>query len=671
MDGRRSDGSGRVGRRAALKAGGGLLALSLAGCTGRAAPSLNPQSSDAIERGGEFAIGVAEPPAGTNPLATSSEESYGMVDLLYGYGTTVDPVDFGVHPSVFANWSAYHTDTPGAKPEVRFTVREGLTFADGTDCTVEDVLFTYRYLLDHRPEKYASVLDSIESVERSSSRFDLSMQLSEPVSTYDSAQLGVPILPKHVWKGVENPEKYRPTDQGRPVGLGPARVRQYDPESEIELAFREEYPLADLEWKRRKDELLSGGPFLDGLRYRVYEDDSALHEAFRRGEVDAIYGSHTADEIESVDDRDRVRGSGEGYTAVGYNLRRTPLDDLPFRQALAFAFDERFWVERLNDGGVIRGDFVAPPGYTAVRPEHQPSLLPKPVRPASQPLLAGPSTEAFAFRKVDGSLDVAGIRSFLAAGTVLTGTPGTFVGQHYPGSLTGVEASQDEAKYEYSFGPVDSTVLDDAATERELRVDGSTIPAIRGGPLALLSRPASERPAEAKMTRRYASALRRIGIPVERRELSPEKLREAVYRDEKFAIAPLDAESVSEFAVETLSERFHGDSADDHAAVDVGSRKNAREVARNPTGYGLAESATADDLITDASEEMAVESRNDLIRRAIERIYLDVPVLVASYEKLYWPADRRHFEGYVEDVPAPGDTYLPTEVLQLHRSSGG
>ncbi len=677
MDGRLDGGfDAAIGRRAALKAGGsGLLALSLAGCIGPAnigERGLNPPSSDTIEQGGVFTIGVTDPPAGTNPLAVSSEESYGMLDLLYGFGTTVDPLDFGVHPSVFANWSEHHTETPTAKPTVRFTVREGLTFTDGTDCSVEDVLFTYRYLLDHRPEKYASMLDPIESVERvSSSRFDLSMQLSELVSTYDSVQLAVPVLPKHIWKDIASPAEYRPTDHGGPVGLGPARVKTYDPDTAIELAFREDYPLADLEWKRKKEELLHGGPFLDGLRYRVYEDDTALETAFRRGDVDAMYGSHTAEEIKPLlDSRNLVRGSGEGYKAFGFNLRRTPLDDLPFRQALGFAFDDRYWVERLNDGHVISGDFVAPPDYTAVRPEHQPSILPRPVRPASQQLLAGPSTEAFAFRETDdGSLDVEGIRSFLTEGALITGGSGTFAGERYPGSLTGVEASQTEAKYEYTFGPVESGVLKAADTEQELRVDGTTITAIHEGPLALLTRPASEYPEEAKMTRRYASALRRIGIPIERRELPSEKLRTAVYRDEEFAIAPIDGESVSEFAIETLYERFHSDNADDHGTTDIGTRKNTDEFVRNATGYGLTESATADDLIAAAREEMAVESRNDLIRRAIERVYLDIPVIVASYEKLYWPTNRIDFDGYVESLPAPGDTYLSTELLQLHRAS--
>ncbi|HET7323449.1 MAG TPA: ABC transporter substrate-binding protein, partial [Halococcus sp.] len=672
--GRRRDAvGGRISRRAALKAGGaGVLSLSLAGCVGNrnAIPSLNPGSPDEINRGGVFTIGIPDPPVGLNPLTVSSEESFGIIDLLNGTGTAVDPVYFGVHPSVFSKWYEFQTDAPHAKPEIQFNLRSGLTFTDGTECTIEDVLFTYRYLLDKRPEKFASVLEPIVGIERASSnRWNLSLQLAEPVSTYDSEQLGIPILPKHVWKDVEDPESYRPTEHGGPVGLGAGKIKTDDPESEIEVAFREEYPLRDLDWIRAKDEFLQGGPFLDAIRYRVYEDDEALKQAFRRGEIDSIYDSYTADEIKPILDDGKsntVLGSDEAYKSFAFNLRTTPLGDLPFRQVFGFAFDDHYWVHELNDGYVTEGDFVAPPGYTAVRPEHQnPALPPR----ADQDFLTGSSTNAFAFRTTkNGRVDVAGIRSFLTEGHLLAGNAGTYVGQYYPDSLTGVHATQTTPKYEYSFGPVTSAVLKDADTKMEVRVDGNTIPEINDGPLVLFTRPESEKPKEAKMTRRYIRALHRIGIPVKREEIGTEKLRERVFRQEDFDITPIDAEPISEFAIKSLYERFHSDNADDHAVAEIGTQKNTNRSLRNAMGYGVIDAASADALIEESLEEMSAEARNDLIRQTLERIYLDFPVMVVSYENLYWPADRRKFDGFLEKIPAPGSTYLPTQLVQLYRS---
>ena len=353
---RRAAGGG-ASRRQVLKAGGaGVAALGLAGCLGSGgrALTLNPGSPADIPRGGTFTIGTSESPEGVNPLTTSAEDSLDVVDLLNGFGTAVDPIDFGVHPSVFTKWDERNTKTPGEKPAVTFNVRSGLTFSDGVECTVEDVQFTYEYLLEHRPERYESVLDPIESVKRSSSsRWHLQMDLSEPVGTFDSEQLGLPILPKHVWKDIEHPEEYDPTADDAPVGLGPARLTTYEPGSTIELAFREDYPLADLDWIREKDELLTGGPFLNGVRYRVYDDDDALKDAFRKGEVDSMYGSFEADPVDSLLDdgeHDLVHGSDDTYTAFGFNLRVEPFDDLPFRQALGFAFDDDYWTRNSTTG---------------------------------------------------------------------------------------------------------------------------------------------------------------------------------------------------------------------------------------------------------------------------------------------------------------------------------
>ncbi len=664
-----------ISRRAALKAGGaGVVAFSLAGCVGNTndVPWSLPGPPNEIQQGGVFTIGISDPPVGTNPLTVTSEESFAIVDLLNEAGTAVDPIQFGVHPNVFSKWYEFTTETPGAKPEIQFNLRSGLMFTDGKPCTIEDVLFTYRYLLEHRPEKYSSILEPIVGIERSpSNRWNLSLKLSQPVSTYDSKQLGLPILPKHVWEHVEDIESYEPTEHGGPVGLGPGEITTYEPNSEIEVAFREDHLLGDLGWIRTKDKLLDDRPFLKAIRYAVYDDETALEEAFRRGEIDSIYGSYTADEIKPIlgdEEPNVVRGSDEAYKSFAFNLRTTPLDDLPFRQVFGFAFDDHYWVHELHDGHVIEGDFVAPPGYTAVRPEYQaPALPPR----ADQDFLTGPSTNAFAFREDksgSGQVDVAGIRAFLREGDILTGNAGNYVGQYYPDTITGERATQSRPKYDYSFGPVESEVLKNADTEQEIRVGGNTIPSFTDGPLVVFSRPEREKPKEAKMTRRYVETLRQIGIPVEREVIRTEKLRERVFRQEDFDITPIDAEPISEFAIESLYERFHSDNADNHATDKIGTQENTDRFLRNAMGYGVIDTASADHLIEEALDEMAVEARNDLIRRALERIYLDFPVMIASYEKLYWPANRTDFGGYLEEIPAPGSTYLPSHLVQLYRS---
>jgi peptide/nickel transport system substrate-binding protein len=91
----------------------------------------------------------------------------------------------------------------------------------------------------------------------------------------------------------------------------------------------------------------------------------------------------------------------------------------------------------------------------------------------------------------------------------------------------------------------------------------------------------------------------------------------------------------------------------------------------NSTGYGLFDYATADDLISNARTEMDTEKRNTLTQKAAERIYLDQNYMVFDYNKIRWPVNTNEYEGFIENIPSPGGTYFPTQVMfGLYRKQG-
>src|SRR6056297_1985869 len=151
----------RIDRRRFLKASGaGAVALSLAGCTSNnnggtetststntptdtttAEPTTVKQQSQDIPTGGTFTLGMSSAPKGLNTLSTSSAYSFAILDLVNGYGTTVDPVEYKVRPGVYTDWTVKNANGPDSKPDVYFNVRKGLKFNDGKSMSVEDVLF--------------------------------------------------------------------------------------------------------------------------------------------------------------------------------------------------------------------------------------------------------------------------------------------------------------------------------------------------------------------------------------------------------------------------------------------------------------------------------------------------------------------------------------------------
>ncbi|WP_435064035.1 ABC transporter substrate-binding protein [Halobaculum sp. EA56] len=686
-----SDNQSGSSRRRFLQ-GTGVAAVSagLAGCSGTGGdsqtttsaaatttedktPTENQSDASDIPKGGTFSFGMGTAPKGINVLATSSAYSGVITDRVYESGTTLDPVNFGVHPNVFTDWDFTELDETGDNDQpnvrIRFNVRtDGLTWNDGTEFTVDDVIWSYNYLLEQMPGGFTASLSPIMSVSKADSDdWDAQMILNKPIGTYASTQLALPILPKHKWEGVSDFKTYEPYKNGGPVGLGPGVVTRYEPDTSIEISFAErkgEYNLADLSWREEVPGIISGGPFIDTIRIKVYSSTSALTQAFFEGDIDSMYSGIRTSRIEDVQNTEGlslIDGFDTGYGHYSFNLRRTPLDDITFRQILGFAFDDIYWTQRLQRGYAQEGDFVMPPGYKAVRPETG----------SDQKLLTGKSTQAFHFRQSSpGVPDVEGIRTFLTEGKSITGESGTFVGQEYPGSLTGVSASQSSSKHDYTFGSVQSQVLkeSDANPDKEIRVNGQTITDLNGGPLTMYVYPAKDAPQTAKMVENYISALQQIGIPINRQVMSFNTMLTKVYAEEDFDIFPMGWVNLSPFATNTLYSLFHSDNADDHSVAESeGAEKNTSTLLNNPMGYGLFEDAGADDLINEAQTTMETQARNEASRKAVEKIYLDFPTMVTSYDVTKWPVNSSDWSGFVGNIPGPGSTYLGTQFLQVHQ----
>lgn len=675
-------------RRRFLKAtGAGAVTVGIAGCgqqgdgggtpTETESPTPEPTPTETVTpepvepgedvpKGGTFRLGLPEPPKGINILSTSSAYSATIYDLVYESGVYVDPVTYDIKPWVYTDWTVENVDS-GA-PDVYFDVREGLTWNDGEDFTLSDVLFTYNYLMEQQPGKYVSFLEPIDTVAEASNDWDVHLKLNKPVGTYDSTQLAFPLLPEHVWSEIDSFQEYQPgqmVDEGRPVGLGPGIVTRYEADTAIEVEFRdpEDFQLSRLQWMQDHENLRAGGPFLDRVRYLVYTSQSARVEAFFNDEIDSMYQSIPSANVERVRETDGlsfVQGSDTGFGYVAFNLRRVPFDDITFRQAMGFLWDDVYWTSRLNRNLIFEGDFVMPPAYTAVRPE---------TASDEAEILEHPATQAFHFRQSGpGVPDVEGIRTFLTEGNAITGEAGTFVGQDYPGSLTGVTASQTENKHDYTFGPVESQVLKDYGADKEIRINGQTLGELKGGPLEYHTYPPQLVPELTKMDENYTQNMKALGIPVQRKVISFNSLLDSVFAQETFDITHLGWGDLSPFGTSSLYDLYHGDNADDHSVVEEGSeQENDTRLLNNPMGYGLFDDASANDLISQARTEMDADRRNELARQAVERVYLDFPVMVFDYDKLLWPVRSNAFTGFIQGIAGPGDSELPTQFLNIHQ----
>ncbi|WP_162224158.1 ABC transporter substrate-binding protein [Halorussus salinus] len=664
-------------RRKFLKASGaGAVALSLAGCSGGGSddsqdttsgdetteeqtPTKSDKNAEDIPRGGTLVYGMSSKPDTSNILTSSSVYAGVALNRVYQFGNELDPVTQEVVPNVFTDWKIETGDTPS----VYFNMREGLKWNDGEDFTKEDVLFTYRYCIENQPGQYASVIEPMEKIEESSkSDWDFRVDLKRPFGYWETDVVGgLPLLPKHKWEGKDykkyDPMKANP-DNG-PVGLGPGHLTKFDPATSMQLVFdHDNYyeKLSTLDWKKEHDQLIAGGPFLDKVNFKVYGSKTAMTNAFLQGGIDTHYGSLTTSKIPDVkddEDKDLIKGLGSGFSYFGFNGRRKPLDDVSFKQAMSFLFDEHYWVSRLKQDYVINGDFAQTPGYARPRPDYQFA--------GEEEVATHPATEAFKFRNKEADIpDVKAIRKFLTDGNVIDGSSGTYAGMEYPGSLSDVSASQSEAKHDYSFGPVKTGVLKDFdGADKEIRVNGNTIPEVMdGGPITILIDPPKNKPKEAKAIQRWADNLKTLGIPVRTQALEFNTMLSKVYYEEDFDIYPMGWGNTGPFGSSAYS-FFHSNNADDL------SDGNEDKLTNNSIGYGLA-GGSADELLSSARTELDPEKRNKTTAKALEKVYLDMPYYVMSYEKQRWPVNSSKFSGFISNLVDPAYAAFGAEINNIH-----
>lgn len=664
-------------RRRFIKASGAsAVALSLAGCSGLTGDSGGDQTETKTEtestdskpgtvqkdgkvpRGGTFTYGMAAKPDTTNVLTASSVYSAVANGRVYMSGVMTDPVTYKPKPWVYTDWTVKNYKSKNAKPDVYFNVRDGLTWNDGKKFTNDDVQFTYDYLLKNKPGNYAGAIRPIETVEPADKGdWDFHMKLKQKLGTWEIDSLGgIPLLAKHQWKGVDY-QKFDPMKDGGPVGLGPGEITKFEPDTAMRVEFTnmDSYKtLSNLQWRKDHQQILAGGPFIDAINYKIFGNESAMTQAFLRGSIDAHYGTFKTSQMKKAkqkEGRKLIPAFDSGFSFFGFNLRRKPLDDATLRQAMAMAWDEYNWVNNLNKGNIIDGDYPHSPGYKAARPETN----------FGGKLLESPASEAFLFRNLDDSpaqVDVKGIRGFLKSGKVVSGS-GTYAGEKYSGTLSGVKASQSKAKYTYTFGPVKSNVLKQAkGVDKELYVNEKTIPQMMDGePITQFIDPPKQSPNEAKAIKDWVANLKKIGIPVKTKVLSFNAMSNRVFYDENYDIHNMGWAGTGAFG-SSLWSFFHSDNAD--------VKGNKDSFTYNSTGYGDGKNGY-DKQLTAARKTMDLEQMAKKFAKANERIYLDMPYYVMDYADVKWPVKSAKWKGFVSNIVDPGYETFGLQMNNVHK----
>jgi peptide/nickel transport system substrate-binding protein len=252
----------------------------------------------------ELRYGFTSEPATLDPLDPSNTADGRSILFNVFEGLVRLESDGDLRPAAA---SAYTVEQGGLV--YRFTLRQGLTFHDGTAVTVEDVKFTLDQAIAAKYQGFTQI-EKVETPDPSTIAVTLKAADVEFLP-----YLTIGIVPAHN----EDREK-------NPVGTGPYIIESYTTQQALVLKKNPAY------WK-------PGFPRLDRVTIVFLADSEALLLSLRGGNIDAagITGS-LVDQL-NLADFDIFSGYSNSVQLLALNNDVKPLDDLRVRRAINYAVD--------------------------------------------------------------------------------------------------------------------------------------------------------------------------------------------------------------------------------------------------------------------------------------------------------------------------------------------
>jgi peptide/nickel transport system substrate-binding protein len=318
-----------------------LLAAGLL-ATACSAPAPAPSAPTTTRPAGVDVVRIAWPDAGVlTPFRVSTLGPGGPVLLMLVYDALVWKDEHGLIP-----WLATRWETSPDGRDVTFTLADNTTWHDGQPLTADDVAFSFDYYA-HHPYRWQStdIVDSATVVDAHNVR----IRLKAPFAPFLENVAGlVPIIPRHVWSHVADPERYDGSDAT--VGSGPFKLAEYRPaDAAYRLVANPNYFRGQVAVREIQQLNVPPETRIQALEQHQLE----LVQSFDPSVKDLV----------ASDPRLRVLETPPlSIVRLALNTARPPLDRLEVRQALAYALDRGRIAELLTKAAPIIGSAgVIPP----------------------------------------------------------------------------------------------------------------------------------------------------------------------------------------------------------------------------------------------------------------------------------------------------------------------
>jgi len=213
--------------------------------------------------------------------------------------------------------------------KITFHLRKGVTWHDGKPFTSEDVMFTYRKMID--PDTPTAYAEDFKQVTHASNPdpYTFVVEYEKPFAPA-LASWGMHVLPKHLLETY--PDISRSPLNKKPVGTGPFRFVEWKTGEKTVFEANPDY--------------FEGRPYLSRVITRVIPDPATMFLELKSGGIDMMgltplqYTRQTKTE-EFRKSFNKYRYLSFGYTYLGFRLSHPLFSDRRVRQAFAYAINKK------------------------------------------------------------------------------------------------------------------------------------------------------------------------------------------------------------------------------------------------------------------------------------------------------------------------------------------
>ena len=316
------------------------------------------EGGDASGDGDVLVVGTTEKPSTIDPA-----EAYEKMasDLLFNTTDRLIDLEPGSGDAVEGVAESYEISDDGLT--YTFTLREGVTFQDGSDLTSEDVKWSLERSLNiNHPDGASFLIGAIQSIETPDDR-TVVITIDQPNVTFLSrlAYTVATIVPSDsdVYTApdakLEEPTAEDAAEfiQGETiVGSGPYQMTSYSPDQGATLEAWDGY------WGE--------APAIPTVKLQFFESSAQMANALRNGEIDLVvndFGPAERTALEGAEDITVELGDGGRTRYIVLDVTQAPFDDPEVRRAMSANIDRQRIIDEVFEGAGQPLFSMIPPGY--------------------------------------------------------------------------------------------------------------------------------------------------------------------------------------------------------------------------------------------------------------------------------------------------------------------